>query len=122
MAMDRFLRYKALRLLWGRARALLAALGMPHVRAVQARAARWQVVNVAERQIADGIIRGTGDPDSATRPLAQDNRAFTAPRPVMGQAPSHETERQRQEWSAAHQQWLTQQAWAAASVQQRRGR
>ena len=63
--MDRFTRYKHLRALWGRARTLLAWLSGPQAREGRVRAQRWQQIQVAERLTRDGIVRGTGDPDSA---------------------------------------------------------
>lgn len=113
MAVDRFTRYKALKALWARARGLMAWLVVPHAREAQARTFRWQMINVAERQIADGVVRGTGDPDSALRPQAGDGRPMRPPA---------EWERQRQEWQIAHQQWYDSQARVAQWLQQRRGR
>lgn len=66
--MNRFARYKALQYLWMRAKTLLAYLNGPRYNEVRLRAQRWQQIQIAERQISDGIIRGTGDPDSAARP------------------------------------------------------
>ena len=66
--MDRFSRFKLLRALWARARALLAWLHVPQQQQLRARMQYWQHVNSAERQIRDGIVRATGDPDSYVRP------------------------------------------------------
>jgi hypothetical protein len=79
--MDRFTRFKLLRALWARAKNLLAWLYGPRAREERLRAQtwqqinlaqRWQQINVTERHIRDGMIRGTGDPDSAVRPQASD--------------------------------------------------
>jgi hypothetical protein len=43
----------------------MAWLSGPHEREARIRATRWQHIQVAERQIRDGIVRSTGDPDSA---------------------------------------------------------
>ena len=66
--MDRFVRFKLLRALWARARALLAWLHVPQQQQLRYRAQYWQQVQVAERNIRDGIVRSTGDPDSYVRP------------------------------------------------------
>jgi hypothetical protein len=66
--MDRFTRFKILRALWARAKHLLAWLHGPREREARLRAHRWQQINIAERHIRDGMIRGTGDPDSYIRP------------------------------------------------------
>jgi hypothetical protein len=68
MAVDRFTRFKILRALWARAKNLLAWLHGPRERDQRLRAQYWQQVNVAQRQLRDGVIRGTGDPDSVLRP------------------------------------------------------
>jgi hypothetical protein len=70
--MDRFTRFKLLRALWARAKNLLAWLYGPRAREERLRAQTWQQINVTERHIRDGMIRGTGDPDSAVRPQASD--------------------------------------------------
>ena len=66
--MDRFTRFKILRALWARARSLLAWLHVPQHQQQRYRAQYWQQVNIAERQLRDGIVRSTGDPDSYVRP------------------------------------------------------
>ena len=66
--MDRFTRFKLLRALWARAKHLLAWIHGPRARDERLRAQRWHQINVAERQLRDGMIRGTGDPDSYSRP------------------------------------------------------
>ena len=68
--MDRFVRFRMLRALWARARALLAWLHGPQNQHLRLRMQRWQQAQVAERQIMDGVVRSTGDPDSAVRPQA----------------------------------------------------
>ena len=67
--MDRFVRFKLLRALWARARALLAWLHVPQQQQLRHRAQYWQQIQVAERHIRDGIVRSSGDPDSYVRPL-----------------------------------------------------
>ena len=62
--MERFSRFKLLRALWARARALLAWLHVPQQQQLRARMQYWQHVNIAERQLRDGIVRSTGDPDA----------------------------------------------------------
>src|SRR5215831_18517914 len=64
--------------------------------------ARGLPTNVAERQLRDGMIRGTGDPDSDLRPQAND-------RPGQSDAA----------WQA---QWQAQREWYAAHEQQERAR
>ena len=103
--MDRFTRYKHLRALWGRARTLLAWLSGPQEREGRLRAQRWQQIQVAERLTRDGIVRGTGDPDSAVRP--QD----LAQREQQTQMEQARREAQRQWYDAQQRQ-----------AQQRRGR
>ena len=71
--MDRFTRFKLLRALWARAKNLLAWIHGPRARDERLRAQRWHQINVAERQLRDGMIRGTGDPDSYVRPQGTDN-------------------------------------------------
>ena len=66
--MDRFTRFKLLRVLWARAKNLLAWLYGLKERDERLRAQRWQQINIAERHLRDGLIRGTGDPDSYVRP------------------------------------------------------
>lgn len=79
--MDRFTRFKLLRALWARAKNLLAWLYGPRAREERLRAQmlqqinvaqRWHSINVAQRQIRDGLIRGVGDPDSLVRPQGGD--------------------------------------------------
>jgi hypothetical protein len=110
MAVDRFTRYKILRALWGRARALMAWLAGPYDQEARLRAQRWQQIQTAERQIRDGIIRGTGDPDSALRPPPDARRD-----PARAQ-----WEAQRQQWEFQQRQWAELQQRQAQ--QQRRGR
>ena len=100
--MDRFTRFKLLRALWARAKNLLAWLYGPRERDAHLRAHRWLQINVAERQLRDGLIRGTGDPDSDLRPQAND-------RPGQSDAA----------WQA---QWQAQREWYAAHEQQERAR
>jgi len=66
--MDRFTRFRMLRALWARARALLAWLHGPQQQHLRLRAQRWQQAQVAERQLMDGIVRSTEDPDTRVRP------------------------------------------------------
>jgi hypothetical protein len=76
--MNRFVRYKALQAMWYRARTLLASLLVPRHQEQRARAHRWQHVQVAERHLMDGVVRGSGDPDSAMRPQEGDRREQAA--------------------------------------------
>jgi hypothetical protein len=71
--MDRFTRFKILRALWARAKTLLAWINGPKERDERLRAHRWLQINVAERHLRDGMIRGTGDPDSYVRPLGSEH-------------------------------------------------
>jgi hypothetical protein len=108
MAIDRFTRFKRLRDLWARARTVMAWLVGPHEREARVRATRWQQIQVAERQIRDGLVRGTGDPDSALRPPG-DERDRAAAATVFAA------------WEAQRQQWEAQrQALEAQQRQQRR--
>ena len=66
--MDRFVRFRMLRALWARARALLAWLHGPQNQHLRLRMQRWQQAQVAERQIMDGIVRSSEDPDARLRP------------------------------------------------------
>jgi len=91
--MDRFTRFKLLRGIWARAKHLLAWINGPRAREERMRAYYWQQVNVAERQLRDGVIRGVGDPDSASRPFASD----------QGWRQQRETQRQ------AYETWQRQQ-------------
>ena len=84
--MDRFTRFKTLRALWARARALRAWLQGPQHHQARLRAQRWQQINIAERLVADGIVRGTGDPDAFVRPVP----------PVFQQPREQETQARRQ--------------------------
>jgi len=97
--MNRFARYKTLQLLWTRARMLLAFLHGPRHQEARLRAQRWQETQVAQRLISDGIIRGSGDPDSASRPRgelrAAEQRAWQAQREI--QQRWMETQQQRQQ-------------------------
>jgi hypothetical protein len=103
--MDRFTRYKHLRALWGRARTLLAWLSGPQEREGRVRAQRWQQIQVAERLTRDGIVRGTGDPDSAGG--GQETRQ---------REQQYQAEQARRE---AQRQWVEMQQ---RQAQQRRGR
>ena len=96
--MDRFTRFKLLRALWARAKHLLAWLHGPRARDERLRAQRWHQINVAERQLRDGMIRGTGDPDSYIRPQSGVNTGDAA-------------------WRA---QWEAQRAWYEAWQRQQR--
>jgi hypothetical protein len=101
--MDRFTRFKILRALWARAKSLLAWLHGPKERDERLRAQRWQQINIAERHLRDGMIRGTGDPDSYLRPQSTESTG-------TGDAA----------WRA---QWEAQRQWYEAQQrQQRRGR
>ena len=62
--MNRFTRFKILRALWARARALLAWLHGPQHQHLRLRMQRWQQVQVAERHLLDGMVRSTEDPDA----------------------------------------------------------
>lgn len=73
--MNRFTRYKALQHLWARARSLLGWLNGPQHQTLRARTHRWQQIQVAERHILDGHIRGTSDPDATVRPPGLDRQA-----------------------------------------------
>jgi hypothetical protein len=101
--MDRFTRFKILRALWARARALLAWLHVPPQQQLQYRAQYWQRVQVAERNIRDGIVRGTGDPDSYVRPQMPD-RPDTQARAGQAQAWQAQWEAQRQWYEAWQRQ------------------
>jgi len=103
--MDRFTRYKHLRALWGRARTLLAWLSGPQEREGRVRAQRWQQIQVAERLTRDGIVRGTGDPDSAGGGQEMGQREH-----------QRQAEHARRE---AQRQWVERQQ---RQAQQRRGR
>jgi hypothetical protein len=100
--MDRFSRFKILRAFWARARTLLAWLGGPHEREARLRAQRWQQIQVAERQVMDGIVRSTEDPDARVRPQGS------------GRPGS-----QDQAWRA---QWEAQRQWYEAQQRQARQR
>jgi hypothetical protein len=104
MAMDRFSRFRILQALWTRARTLLAWLAVPQDREARIRATRWQQIQVAERHVRDGIVRGTGDPDASQRTQG----------PVPDQV----------QWDAARWQWEAQRQWLETQqrAQQRRGR
>jgi hypothetical protein len=39
---------------------------------------RWLHINIAERHLRDGMIRGTGDPDSYVRPQETETQATQA--------------------------------------------
>jgi hypothetical protein len=110
--MHRFVRYKALQAMWYRARTLLASLLVPRHQEQRARAHRWQQVEVAERQLMDGVVRGSGDPDSAMRPLHADRRAAE----YQAWHAQHEAQRAWQERQQAETQRQQRQS------QERRGR
>ena len=55
--MDRVPRFKMLRALWARAKALLARLMMPQEREARLRAQRWQQGQMAERLFRDEALR-----------------------------------------------------------------
>jgi hypothetical protein len=95
--MDRFTRFKVLRALWARAKNLLAWLVGPREREERLRMQRWLQINIAERHLRDGMIRGTGDPDSYVRPAGTETHGTQAP-----------------DWQA---QWHVQRAWFAAYEQ-----
>lgn len=97
-AVDRFTRFKILRVLWARAKNLLAWIYGPKERDERLRMQRWITINIAERHIRDGMIRGTGDPDSSLTP------AGTQPRQQSDAA-----------WRA---QWEAQRAWFEAYQRQ----
>ena len=98
--MDRFTRFKILRALWARARALMAWLHGPQQHQLRQRYHYWQQVNMAERHIRDGVVRGREDPDAYQRPLGsagQDAGRLAWPPPPRDdrQAGLHEA---RQQW------------------------
>jgi hypothetical protein len=102
--MDRFVRFKLLRAFWARARALLAWLHVPQQQQLRYRAQYWQHVQVAERNIRDGIVRSTGDPDSDVRPQIQ------TPPQQDTQAPDWQAQLEAQrQWFAARQHYEAQQ-------------
>ena len=116
--MDRFTRYKHLRALWGRARTLLAWLSGPQEREGRLRAQRWQQIQVAERLTRDGIVRGTGDPDSAG------GGQETGQREQQRQVEQRRLEAERHWWDAQyrmHEESMRQQE-IIRQAQQRRGR
>jgi len=96
--MDRFTRFKLLRALWARAKNLLAWLYGPKERDERLRAQRWHQINIAERHLRDGIVRGTGDPDSYVRPQGSERNGVVDP------AWRAQLEAQRA-WYAAARQW-----------------
>ena len=57
--MDRVSRFKLLRTLWARAKALLARLITPQEREARLRAQRWQQTQMAERLFRDATLRQT---------------------------------------------------------------
>ena len=103
--MDRFSRFKLLRALWARARALLAWLHVPQQQQLRARMQYWQHVNSAERQLRDGIVRSTGDPDSSGRPQPPERQGAERQAWPVWHA-QHETRRQLSE---AQRLWVEQQ-------------
>jgi hypothetical protein len=109
--MDRFTRFKVLRALWARAKNLLAWLYGPREREERLRMHRWLQINIAERHLRDGMIRGTGDPDSSVRPPGTETHG--------AQAADWRAQLQAQrEWFAAYEQYKR----ALREQQQRRGR
>jgi hypothetical protein len=70
--MNRFVRYKVLQMMWTRAKRLLASLNGPRERELRYRAF-FQAQSQA-RQLMDGVVRGSGDPDSTARPQESDRR------------------------------------------------
>ena len=68
-AMDRFTRFNILRALWARARALMAWMHGPQLHQLRQRYHYWQHVNIAERHVRDGVVRGSEDPDASLRPM-----------------------------------------------------
>ena len=104
MAVDRFSRFKILQALWTRARTLLAWLAVPQDREARIRATRWQQIQVAERHVRDGIVRGTGDPDAFQR--------------TQGSAPDQAQWETARRQSDAQRQWLE----TLQRAHQRRGR
>jgi len=111
MPTNRFTRFKALRELWRRAKQLLAWFYGPQDRAERLRMSRWQQVNIAERLLRDGQMRGTGDPESYLVPPGTSSRGadeyarqahLQAQREWYHAAQVHELH-QRQEQLARHQ-------------------
>jgi hypothetical protein len=98
VSMDRFTRFKLLRALWARAKNLLAWLYGPKERDERLRAQRWHQINIAERHLRDGIVRGTGDPDSYVRPQGSERNGVVDPAWLA------QLEAQRA-WYAAARQW-----------------
>jgi hypothetical protein len=104
---DRFTRFKLLRALWARAKNLLAWLYGPRAREERLRAQtwqqsnqaqRWQQISTTERHLRDGMIRGTGDPDSVAHPLG------VAPNPdVWHPSQAHQA---RQAQDAMRRAWV----------------
>jgi hypothetical protein len=74
--MNRFVRYKALQMLWWRAKRLYADLNGPCERELRYRA--FFQTQTQARQLMDGVVRGSGDPDSAVRPQESDRREQAA--------------------------------------------
>ena len=105
--MDRFTRFRMLRALWARARALLAWLHGPQQQHLRLRAQRWQQAQVAERHLLDGMVRSTEDPDARVRPPTAAQSGST---PQAWQA---QRDAQRQ-WGEVQRQWY--------ETQQRQGR
>src|SRR5712691_10720640 len=100
--MDRFTRFKILRAIWARAKALVAWLHGPREREERLRAFRWHQINIAERQIRDGLIRGTGDPDSSIRPQAPERGGPALDRgPVPADSAWRAQLEAQREWYAA---------------------
>jgi len=96
--MDRFTRFKILRALWARAKNLFAWLVGPREREDRLRMQRWLQINIAERHLRDGMIRGTGDPDSDVRPPGPDTQSTQA------EAWRRQLQAQR-EWFAAYDRY-----------------
>jgi hypothetical protein len=97
--MNRFFRYKVLQMLWWRAKRLYADLNGPRERELRYRA--FFQTQTQARQLMDGVVRGSGDPDSAVRP--------------------QESDRREQASRAYHAQRDSQRRWAEGQRQQGRG-
>ena len=89
----------------------LAWMYGPQDQQARLRAQRWQQVNVAERHILDGFVRGAEDPDAARRPQDGEARRW-------GEAQAWRAQQEaRQQWQERqHRQWVE-----AAQRQSRHG-
>jgi hypothetical protein len=74
--MNRFFRYKILQIMWTRAKRLFADLNGPRERELRHRA--FFQTQTQARQIMDGVVRGSGDPDSVVRPQESERREQAA--------------------------------------------